>query len=173
VKSTILRLALCFLMVSGCEPTTLGGMPSAGPVRPGIAPVSIQNAISMFGSICVKTAPNFHNAAVLMKPPSFVQNSATSTYFHQNLNLSIKLIPGPGGGSCSMEFVSYAKPIELGLALTLISTQGDSKGQAVIGVNPMMGAIVTKARGGTVMTFIPTGRMNGQGHYLATLAVVN
>jgi hypothetical protein len=90
-------------------------------VSPGETPLGITEIVEQFGRACVKTLPEFSAAPDVLRDQGFVQNPATTTWFHQTLNLSFKLTPPKGGDQCSMVFVSKEDPDAIGLALAISS----------------------------------------------------
>ncbi len=89
-------------------------------VSPGETPVTIEQAIAQFSRACVDTLPEFTAAPAMLADQGFIQNPDTSTWFHQTLNLSIKLTPPLGGDQCSIVFASTADPDAIGLALVVV-----------------------------------------------------
>lgn len=93
--------------------------PQGEAVRPGSRPVSLDQAVQLFQQVCVANPGNLKAAEAVVRGLPFRQAS-TGTWFHQNLDLSIKLIPERR--ACSMVFGSRENPLQLSLALAVAST---------------------------------------------------
>ena len=95
----------------------------------------------------------------------FRQRFGTGTYYHQNLDLSIKLLPK----RCSMVFSSTDKPIQLGIVLSAATAIPRGDGPADIGLDPDNGRASAIGKGGTRLEFEPMGRIDGRLMYRAVL----
>jgi len=86
--------------LAACQITT--GETSVGLVEPGDKSPDTISAGSLYKQICTDTAPSFRGAVSELESLPFVQHPETGTYYHQNLNLSIKLIETDSFRQCSM-----------------------------------------------------------------------
>ncbi|WP_420857489.1 hypothetical protein [Marivivens marinus] len=142
---------------------------AAGPVVPGETPADAIFAAALFGQICAENAPTFRNAGATLGGLPFRQHPQTGTYYHSNVNLSVKIFPPSSGTTaCSMVFVSRDDAMTIGLA---IAAQVSDDGQ--IGVNPDTGATMAQGPGGTVLIVEPTIRQGRDQFYRAVLRAGN
>ncbi len=143
-----LTLLAAILSLAGCVATE-GGAPATTEVGPGNSLVDAVTAGSMFAIVCAETAPSFANAPAELASLPFVRHPETGTYYHHNLNLSIKLMPK----ACSMVFASNEDASVIGLILASgVSGQSGSKSNE-IAVNPDSGNASANGPGGTKMRF--------------------
>ncbi|MCX8508083.1 MAG: hypothetical protein ORN49_04255, partial [Rhodobacteraceae bacterium] len=91
----------------------MGEQVAQSDVGPGPDQANGINASMIFGDVCVATAPSFRKAPAVMAKMPFRQHPGTGTYYHQNLDLWIKLMPK----RCSMVFTSEDDPTELGMMM--------------------------------------------------------
>ena len=158
---------IAVVSLAGCvtpDASTVAATPAqSSQVGPGAEPVDGFFAVTIFKSVCSDTAPSFKKASAIMAKMPFRQHPVTGTYYHQNLDLSVKLMPK----RCSMVFSSKEKPTQLGLVLALEA--GLDSGSNEIWVDPDNGASVTKGKDGTTFEFAPLGRANGRNMYRAVL----
>ncbi len=112
--ATLALLAAC---------TTPPANPNAGP---GATLASPQEAGTLFAQVCVANLPQFRSAPATLARLPFTQNSTTSTYYHNTLNLSVNLAQG----DCSMVFFSNdstpAEEFVTGAEQTGIQGSGDA-----------------------------------------------
>lgn len=133
-------------------------------VVPGPYQVDGMGAGMIFARVCAETAPSFRNAPTVMADMPFRQHPETGTYFHQNFDLSIKLMPK----SCSMVFTSTEDAAEIGLFVAT-SVAVSQPGQPAVDIDPDTGATATKGPHGTRLEFVPMGNSNGRNFYRAVL----
>lgn len=150
---TLIPLVVGLTTLSACvEPTTTAAPNTAAFSGPGSTLVTVADATTMFNSVCVQTAPSFTKAASVLASMPFQQNPATGTYFHKNLNLSVKL----ANGGCSMVFVSEEATPTLGLALAMQVSAANGQNSADIGMDASTGGTMTQGPAGTTFTFRPS-----------------
>jgi hypothetical protein len=158
---------LAALVLAGCVTpdgsTVAASSAQPSQVGPGDASVDGMSAGMIFNQVCSDTAPGFKKAPAIMAKMPFRQNPTTGTYYHQKLDLSIKLMPK----RCSMVFSSKEKPMQLGLVLAL--EVGLDSGSNEVGFNPDNGTSATKGKGGTAFEFTPLGRAHGRNMFRAVL----
>jgi hypothetical protein len=166
---TTMAILAIVTFASACDAPASGTSASASASRaavgPGTQPAMTQDTINNF-AVCINSAPSFSQAEQQLRTMLFEQNSATGTWYHQSLNLSINV----NADRCSMVFASNEKPELLSLALAVGSTQGDANNHANIRVDPDNAASTTSARGGTTFNFTPAGQANGNSYFRAVLA---
>lgn len=133
-------------------------------IGPGPDQVEGIGASMIFGDVCVATAPSFRKAPAVMAQMPFRQHPGTGTYYHQNLDLSIKLMPK----RCSMVFTSKDDPGELGIMMAISPATSD-QGSGSMDVNPDTGASATMTKSGAKIEFEPMGRKNGRNWYRAVI----
>lgn len=137
-------------VLAGCvQPTSAVAPAVDSGVGPGSASVDEMDASMIFSKVCGDTAPSFRKAPSVMKGMAFRQRPETGTYYHQNLDLSIKLFPK----RCSMVFGSKSDPLQLGLMLA--AAAGVNSGSNEVSVDPDSGASATKGPKGTSFRFEP------------------
>jgi len=119
-------------------------------------------ATSILQRVCIDTAPSFKKAPAVMAKMPFRQHPVTGTYYHQNLDLSIKLM----SKRCSMVFTSKDDPMEVGIA---ISVAGGGQSSGTVGLDPNTGGTVTKTKTGLTIELDPMGRQNGRSWYHAVV----
>ncbi|MGB5069289.1 MAG: hypothetical protein WBO29_18175 [Albidovulum sp.] len=158
---------LAALVLGGCvTPDPASQAPVSAPatdVGPGPAQADGTSAGVIFSSVCADTAPSFRQAPAILAKMPFRQHPTTGTYYHQNLDLSVKLMPK----RCSMVFSSRENPMQLGLGLAAFAAVDSGSNQ--MGIDPDTGASATKGKGGTAFEFVPLGRANGRNMYRAVL----
>jgi hypothetical protein len=147
-------------LLSACVPTA--STTSSASIGPGDEPVDALFAGIMFGDVCVDTLPDFAGAPAALE--GYRQNTATGTYYHPNLDLSVKLTPD-NGGTCSMVFSSRADAVEI--AISVLAAAGADGPENALGLDPITGAGSTVAKGGAVVQFLPAGRNGGRQYYRA------
>lgn len=114
----ILRLLAAGVLSLGmvaCEPVPpvrmmVAGAPSAPDADPGEQLPTAAAAGTLFANVCLATAPSFVAAPLALLTEPFTQNSTTGTYYHDNLNLSFKLIDEGGRLRCSLVFAAAGDP---------------------------------------------------------------
>jgi len=106
-------------------------------VGPGPSPATPKQAGVLFAQICIATLPNFEGAAAKLSAPPFKQNSTTGTYYHQQINLSFKLMKEDGKPVCSLVYgaKSAITPGVTAFANAVIATR-DAEANVVLGANP-------------------------------------
>lgn len=151
--------------LAGCVPASApdGAKGAAGGVAVGPGP-SVADGISasgIFGQVCGTTAPGFGAAPAQLTKMPFRQHPTTGTYYHQNLDLSVKLMPK----RCSMVFSSRDPAMELGIIMAagIGGTSND------LGIDPATGATYRRGPKGTSFEFEPLGTANGRPMYRAVL----
>lgn len=103
----------------------------------------------MFGQICADTYPDFDKARQALAAMPFKQNPNTGTYYHQNVDMSVKLIDNGADHICSMVFGSKDDPD--GLAIIFAAASAKAKGNfsfrgtgsAAVQGQPLYQAIIT------------------------------
>lgn len=164
-STTARRLSLCLAAVAlaGCvasAPAENGGVSSRDSgVGPGSDPVDEVSAGMIFSSVCGDTAPSFRKAPAAMAKMPFRQRPETGTYYHQNLDLSVKLMPK----RCSMVFGSRADAGQLAILLTAAS-----KSTEVV-IDPNTNAARGKGPKGTRVEFDPMNMRDLSPMYRAVL----
>lgn len=161
IKRTLAKLPVMAALVA-CEPTATTPV-ARGPVDVGSTPLSLSQAATFWTNICVETQPTFRAAPEALAARGFVQNPSTGTYFHQQLDLSFKLIGTGRDTLCSMVFVSIETPSVLGITLASGSTAGGE-----IGIDRASGATTTNTRTGE-MLFRPGTVQDGKTFYRAVM----
>lgn len=68
-------------------------VPVSANAGPGPKDVTPKVGGALFNQICLQTAPSFQQAPAQIAKHPFVQSALTGTYFHQTIDLSIKLGP--------------------------------------------------------------------------------
>lgn len=116
VTSTVkLAAALCAAwMLTACDTPTPAVVDApatvelvrASNIGPGPQSVSADRAAAYFTSMCDAADRGRSSLEAVAAQNGFAQNSATSTYYHQKEDLSIKLV----GSSCSIVFTSKDDP---------------------------------------------------------------
>ncbi len=101
-------LPLAFATLAACQ-TTTGGVASPN-AEPGTASVEPADAALLFASVCAETGASHDAASAQLATLPFRQNSRTGTWYHQNLNLSFKLVTDGGGQACSMVVGAKSDP---------------------------------------------------------------
>lgn len=92
--------AVALALVPGCADTSQ--TPKTTSPQVGGQLVNPAEAGVLFAHACIKTRPDFRGMPNALVGQPWVQNSATSTYFHQKQNLSLKV----HGAECSMVFAA-------------------------------------------------------------------
>ncbi len=165
VGGTLLGAAL---LVAGCVPSeTVAPQVAAGetpvePVGPGTEQADAITATKILQKVCVDTAPSFKKAPAVMAKMPFRQHPVTGTFYHQNLDLSIKLM----SKRCSMVFTSKDDPIVLSIA---ISAAGGKQSSGSIDLDPSNGSSMTKTKTGLTIELDAMGRDNGRNWYRAVV----
>lgn len=116
----IRRVLLCALLLAGCDQPLeqTADTPASQPVTrsatagPGPQLVAPAQATALYSDLCLATAPTFDALPNLIEAP-FVQHSRTGTYYHPQLNLSVKLVDLSGDLYCSMVFETAASEAEV------------------------------------------------------------
>jgi len=106
ICAAILTLAACDgpqSAPSASGTSTLARSASAGP---GSKPVTSSTAVNYFTALCGQTDKSRANVETAAAANGFVQNTSTTTYYHQQNDLSVKLTDGV----CSIVFVSKDNP---------------------------------------------------------------
>ncbi len=99
------------LNTSAGTPAAARSVPPTSPqAGPGSQIVPPATAGRYFAEACLLTKPGFAGAGTALADDPFTQNSATSTYYHNTGNLSIKAVPG----SCSL-VMAVKPPVEQSL----------------------------------------------------------
>lgn len=164
VASALLGCVSEKTVLTGQEADALVAQIAKSDVGPGSEQVDGFAAAAILGDVCVATAPSFRNAPAVMAKMPFRQHPGTGTYYHQTLDLSVKLLPK----RCSMVFTSKDEPSQLGIAIaTSAAMAGQSTGS--MGLDPDTGAASTLAKNGATIAFEPMGRSNGRNWYRAVV----
>lgn len=156
-------IGLAALSMSACVPSTENAASTGqttGPVEPGAEQADGLLAMAMFSDICIKTSPSFRGAPAALAKLPFRQHPETGTYYHRNVDLSVKLMPK----RCSMVFTSKDDPGQLGMIAGTTTAMADQD-TGSMGLDPDTGAASTIARNGTLIEFTPTGRQHGRSWY--------
>lgn len=138
-------LVACFALAGCVAPQ--GVAPTSGEVGPGSARVDAMDAAFIFSDVCVKTAPGFAKAPAAMQSMPFAQHPETGTYYHKNLDLSIKLMPK----RCSMVFRSGDDTMMVGIAMSGAVPAPE------IALDPITDGTTAKGPKGTTLTVSPVG----------------
>ncbi|SMO54790.1 hypothetical protein SAMN06265380_102159 [Ruegeria faecimaris] len=108
-----LLFAGALLILAACQTTTESTSPSNPPeikrssnAGPGANPVSAGQATAYFRALCGQAELGRSALEDAAAANGFVQNSKTTTYFHQKQDLSVKLTDT----ACSIVFVSNENP---------------------------------------------------------------
>lgn len=106
VCAMVMGFAACDAPVSApAEGMAATKPPVASNAGPGPKDVTTTEGARIFRAVCLDTHPSFKMAPAVLATMPFVQNGATKTYYHQELDLSIKL----QGNQCS--FVMAGKSL--------------------------------------------------------------
>lgn len=160
-----LAAILLAVAVTGCAaPATQDATDGAAAFETSREPVSAQEALNNF-AVCINSAPTFADAAGQLSDMTFTQHPQTGTWYHDDLNLSIKLM----SDRCSMVFSSPEEPAELGLILAVGSAMTNEDEKASVDLNPDTGAAGSMARGGAEFTFVPTGFIGEKPYFRAVI----
>jgi len=147
-RASFLGLALALAGCVSSNQTVTGPAAKADSnVGPGTAAADEDIASMIFSDVCLDSAPSFRKAPEILAGMPFRQRPETETYYHQTLDLSVKLMPK----RCSMVFGSTSDPMQLGLRLAVEA--GMKSGSNDIGIDPDTGASATKGPKGTHMEF--------------------
>lgn len=159
-----LTAVVAMLAVGACTPTVdspaVNGAVATGPVGPGSEQADGLSAMALFSDVCIKTSPSFRGAPAALKKLPFRQHPDTGTYYHQNLDLSIKLMPK----RCSMVFTSRDNANSLGIIAGTTAAMADQD-TGEMALDPTSGAASTVAKNGTKVEFAPMGRDHGRNWY--------
>jgi hypothetical protein len=99
------------LALAACQATpSAQGDVASGPVEPGTDKISGVDAAIMFSQICLDTKAQPAKAKAVLAELPFRQHPQTGTYFHQNLNMSVKLMADGGKPVCSMVVATTSDP---------------------------------------------------------------
>jgi hypothetical protein len=66
----------------------------------------------LFAKGCLQTLPNFASIKTALTDEPFTIHSTFGTYYHNQQNLSIKVVGAPDGGYCSIVFASTGDPVQ-------------------------------------------------------------
>lgn len=133
-------------------------------VGPGPDQVDGIGASIIFRDVCVATAPSFRKAPAVMAKMPFRQHPGTGTYYHRNLDLSIKLMPK----RCSMVFTSKDDPSRIGIMVAISPAWFDQESGSVQ-VAGETGKMASVTNGGAKVEFEPLGRRNSRNWYRAVI----
>lgn len=97
--------------------------PASEAVLPGSKAADWDEALGIFESVCVKTYPNMTAAKAAVSKLPFAVNPQTGTYYHKNLDLSIKLFEGRPK-ACSLVFGSRQDFLEVAIPFAAITGSG-------------------------------------------------
>ncbi|NDU99952.1 hypothetical protein [Pseudoroseicyclus tamaricis] len=70
--------------------------------RAALAPAGAVETVGLFNTICVETQPDFRVAEVLLSDGPFVYQPADGIWYHQSLDLTVKLVDVRGRPGCSL-----------------------------------------------------------------------
>ena len=160
-------LAALAILVAGCMETQPTTAVSRGDVRPGTHQVDGIIASGLFGQICVETSPKFSRTRSVIAALPFMQHPETGTYYHQNLDLSVKLTNGANDSTCSMVFASKDSPMQLSIIMSVAA------GSPSIGIDPSGHSSSTTLPNGAQMRFLSVGRTAGKNYYTAAINAAN
>jgi hypothetical protein len=105
-----LGLAACDDLPTGAPGP--GVQVSAGDVGPGPDAADPAVAGDLFARVCEASAPSFAEAPAILRGLPFAQRPATGTWYHRQLDLSIRINPG-NPESCSLVAgTNVAEPFE-------------------------------------------------------------
>lgn len=76
----------------------------------------------VFGDVCAKNGPSFKGSRAALAKLPFAQNSDTGTYYHQAVNLSIKLQKRGAKPICSVVYAGKDLTRASGLILLATAT---------------------------------------------------
>ncbi|WP_126974940.1 hypothetical protein [Frigidibacter oleivorans] len=157
---------LAVALLAGCVETQSAGTVAAAQVGPGSSLLDPEDQIfaaMLFNDVCGDTGAKPAAAkAVLAKLP-VTQHPETGTYYHQNLDLSFKLVKEGSHDVCSMVFGSRSELSSIGLMLAA----GSAAKGAPVGMDPDTGEIEAKAAKGGTLYFAPINQQNGRKYYRA------
>jgi hypothetical protein len=146
--------------VEGPVAAVITNVPVDPNVKPGPTAVSLVDATMMFDRVCVSHYPDLKASEAEIRKMPFRQAS-TGTWFHQQLDLSFKLIPERR--ACSLVFGSREDPMQLALALAAQATRNQQVGFA------LTGQTMTKGPAGSTFEFSPTSRGSNRSYFHAVL----
>ena len=110
-------LVSSFLLLLGCVDPATPTVVSEGGVGPGATAAPVMTASALFRQVCIDTAPRLDAARTALSKLPFTQNPTTGTYYHNMLDLSIKVRREGGRGVCSIVFASTEPPERVGKEL--------------------------------------------------------
>jgi hypothetical protein len=96
--------------LSTAAAATPPSLPTAGPGTTLVGPAVAGN---LFVDICLANLPDFTGTPAALALEPFTQNTGTGTYYHDTLNLSIKLVTENGEPKCSIVFAARAGMTEI------------------------------------------------------------
>jgi hypothetical protein len=169
---TVFRLGLiAFFALTACEEATSSsdnvGQSQTAEIGPGDEPAEGVLASTLFSDVCVKTAPSFKSAPQVLQALPFQQHPETGTYYHQDLNFSVKLHEINDTRTCSMVFASPDEKDQLALLFSL--SVAANTGKPNVSVDPNTATSSTDGPGGTKFTFFPAGKAGGLQYFRAAL----
>lgn len=139
-------------------------------IVPGTGYVGTSIAMSLFQDACLETMPTFKFENTELAKSMFRQNPKTGTYYHQNLDLSVKVQKVGAGKACSMVFSSKEEPSQLAIGMSLLPATVSGSSNPTIDFTSDNSTSVQLARGAK-FTFVTTGRNNGRNYYRAAVIV--
>lgn len=168
-------IAAMALALAGCVDTQSSAPASRNDIRPGPHQVDGVDAMMMFKRICVEPSPTFADTRSIIATLPFQQHPATGTYYHRNLDLSVKLTPVAGGGVCSMVFASKDESSQLALMMSLAGASFNDSNRvgSEIFIDPDASRSSTNLAGGAQLVFHPLGRKAGKNYYKAAITTAN
>lgn len=129
-------------------------------VAPGPKAVGLVEAVGLFDRVCASHYPDLKASEAEIRKLPFRQ-ATTGTWFHQQLDLSIKLIPDRR--ACSMVFGSREDPLQLGLAIGVTASSTQKVGISTAG------QVTTQGPKGSTFEFGPTSRTSNRTYFHAVL----
>ena len=86
----------------------VGTPPVSADAGPGTRSADPRTAAEVFTAACIRTLPDFAGTPFAIAQFPMTQNMETGTYFHNDLDLSVKLI----GDDCSIVFSIVGDPVD-------------------------------------------------------------
>ncbi len=136
-------------------------------VGPGPASVDGATGADLFTEICLDTLPEFRKAAAVVQALPFRQHPDTGTWYHRDLDLSVKLFTDGGHTYCSMVFSSRDAAGELAMFFGFTAALASDNPQ--LGVDPDADTAMVQLPRGAVFEFTPGASAGGKQYYRARI----
>lgn len=125
---SISAFALIAALLAGCA-----DIQSSSSAGPGAQPASPADAGRLFAKGCLQTLPNFATIKTALTGEPFTIHSAFGTFYHNQQNLSIKVVDGENRKYCSIVFATTGEVgqvvLQFGAAVNAIAGDLDANVQ--------------------------------------------